>query len=409
MSLLLKPLSRLIFPVLLLLIAAYLLDSADLISEDYQQLLTILPYGLMAAVLGLAHFYNRARFFCSALLMTSAYWLIQSQLQTSLEEASSFYIYTSLSVLLPLGLLMVMLLPEKGLWNRQSLILFSVTPLLWGAAWLVQPSLTASQIEALQLLLAIKPSPNYMLSVIASFWFGLASLAGLSLLAQRNSEVEASLTGCMMFSYTTLAFFDQPMISSLMFSAAAISLVIGLLRSSFEMAYRDDLTGLLGRRALNEKLRGLGRHYSIAMLDIDHFKKFNDSYGHDVGDDVLKIVANHIAQVSGSGIPYRYGGEEFCIIFPGKKLKSCTSHLEAVREEIADYKIALRDKKTRPKISKEGANNRSRKAKPKTVSVTISIGIAQKSEQLNQVELVLKAADKALYQAKQKGRNCLAF
>lgn len=193
-----------------------------------------------------------------------------------------------------------------------------------------------------------------------------------------------------------------------MISAAGICLVIDVIRSSYSMAYRDDLTGLLGRRALNEKMRSLGKKYVIAMLDVDHFKKFNDTHGHDVGDDVLKMVAAQIAKVEGGGIPYRYGGEEFAVIFPRKELELCLPHLEAIRLGIEHYKIALRDKKNRPRDRQQGSQLRGKKPSPRLVSVTISIGVAERDAELNNPEGVIKAADKALYKSKQNGRNCVS-
>lgn len=86
------------------------------------------------------------------------------------------------------------------------------------------------------------------------------------------------------------------------------------------MAYQDELTSLPGRRALKEYLLKLGSEYTIAMFDIDHFKKFNDTHGHDVGDQVLRMVASKLATVSGRGKSFRYGGEEFTLVFSEKSL-----------------------------------------------------------------------------------------
>ena len=408
MPLTLKPLLRLILPLLVLALSFYALGKAALINSHYLALLGLLPYVVFALVLGLAHYFNRSRFFSAALLLSTAYWLIQGQLQTALAELYPLYFYTALSLLLPLGLLFLTILPERGLWNIHGLLPLSITPLLMIMAYTASQQYSDEQLLAFTNLFAIKPYGNYVLSIYASLGFLLSLLLGLMMLMIRNNEAEAVFCACIIFAFATLVGFDQPLISSILFSGCGMTLVIGLLRSSFEMAYRDDLTGLLGRRAFNEKLQGLGRQYAIAMVDVDHFKKFNDTYGHDVGDDVLKIVANHIAEVTGGGMSYRYGGEEFCVIFPGKNLKSCMPHLEAIREAIADYSITLRDKNTRPKNSKEGATQRGRKRKKNTVSVTISIGIAEKTEKLASSQQVLKAADKALYKAKQNGRNCLA-
>ena len=88
------------------------------------------------------------------------------------------------------------------------------------------------------------------------------------------------------------------------------------------MAFRDELTGLPGRRALNEKLQRMGRVYTLAMADVDHFKAFNDTHGRR-GDQVLRMVAAQLRRVSGGGHAYRYGGE-FTLVFPARpRRKAC--------------------------------------------------------------------------------------
>ncbi|MCG5499372.1 GGDEF domain-containing protein [Ectothiorhodospira lacustris] len=181
-------------------------------------------------------------------------------------------------------------------------------------------------------------------------------------------------------------------------------LAIAVVHESFQMAFRDDLTGLPGRRALNERMQRLGRRYAIAMTDVDHFKKFNDTHGHDLGDQVLRVVAARLRKVSGGGRAYRYGGEEFTIVFPGKTAEQCIPHLEAVREAIETYEIAIRDEASRPGSKQEGRARRGQ-GKQRTVSVTISMGVAERSPDRPDPESVIKAADQALYAAKQAGRN----
>ena len=169
---------------------------------------------------------------------------------------------------------------------------------------------------------------------------------------------------------------------------------------SYFLAYRDELTALPSRRALNQRALSLGRKYTLAMVDIDHFKKFNDTYGHDIGDQVLKLVASKLAQVKSSGRVFRYGGEEFTIIFAGKNTEQAKPALEAVRQAIEDYKIVVRQTQRKTKRARTG-----KKAEQvKTVSVTISIGLAAKTSKLS-FEQTLKLADQALYRAKKSGRN----
>lgn len=195
---------------------------------------------------------------------------------------------------------------------------------------------------------------------------------------------------------------------ALVTSFALIMLSMAVLQEAFQMAFRDDLTGLPGRRALNERLLRLGRNYAIAMSDVDKFKVFNDTYGHDLGDQVLKMVAAQLRRVGGGGKAYRYGGEEFTLIFPGKTAEQAKPHLEKLRIAIENYQVKIRDEATRPQADKIGKKKRANTGKD-WVSVTISMGIAERSASLASPEEVIKAADQALYKAKSAGRNQIAL
>ena len=193
--------------------------------------------------------------------------------------------------------------------------------------------------------------------------------------------------------------------TTLYYSAAGLIIIISVIETAYAMAFQDELTSLPARRALNTAMHGLGKRYAIAMLDIDFFKKFNDRYGHDVGDQVLCMVASHLNRVGGGGKPFRYGGEEFTILFPGKSREDAIPYLEKLREAIETAQFALRGK-NRPKKTPR----KLKKAEPqsKSVSVTISIGVADPVKGRTKPSSVLKAADQALYRAKKRGRNCIA-
>ncbi len=201
--------------------------------------------------------------------------------------------------------------------------------------------------------------------------------------------------------------FIQPHALQVMSSVVMLMIVVGVAHEAYQMAFRDELTGLPGRRALNERLQRLGRNYVIAMADVDHFKKFNDTHGHDVGDQVLRVVASQLRKVGGGGKVYRYGGEEFTLVFAGKDIEQCLPHLEAVRQAVERYQVQLRDRQQRPADDKLGRQRRAGTGASQ-VSVTVSIGVAQPGLEHRSVEAVLKAADKALYGAKSAGRNCVS-
>jgi len=152
------------------------------------------------------------------------------------------------------------------------------------------------------------------------------------------------------------------------------------------------------------------------MPDIDRFKKFNDIHGHDIGDQVLQMVAAKIARIGGGGKPFRYGGEEFTIVFPGKTPEQARQQLEALRAEIENYRMVVRrDQRSKQSQSatKSGRLGRAQQGTPnprqQTLSVTISIGYATRDPVLKHPEAVIKAADQALYRARKNGRNCISY
>jgi len=168
----------------------------------------------------------------------------------------------------------------------------------------------------------------------------------------------------------------------------------GLNRELTAIARRDPLTQLGNRRALDEDLQLLearvaryGHRYCMALLDVDQFKSFNDTYGHQAGDEILQTVAAQFkAQARGGDAVYRYGGEEFLCIFPEQTLTTGTLAVQRMRLGVEGLAIPHR-------------------GDPHGV-LTVSAGMAV-LDPLNprSVRQVLEDADQALYRAKQLGRN----
>jgi GGDEF domain-containing protein len=192
--------------------------------------------------------------------------------------------------------------------------------------------------------------------------------------------------------------------ASLSLSAAAAITLYAVLEISHGTAFVDQLTQLLGRRALDYRLAALGRTYTIAMVDIDHFKAVNDRHGHDVGDQALRFIAARLSHVRG-GRAYRYGGEEFAIVFPRMESAQAEPILNALREDIQKSVFCLRDH-DRPASKLKGARKRNRGGKDKKdIKLTVSIGVADSLGDVSGPEDVIVDADKALYKAKKGGRN----
>jgi hypothetical protein len=103
------------------------------------------------------------------------------------------------------------------------------------------------------------------------------------------------------------------------FFPAGLILVITTFAASFSIPSIDEPAALPGRGSLNEALLNLGKKCAIAMIDVNHFEKFNDTFGHKTGDQVLKMIASRLGEISGGAKTFRYGGEKFTAIYAGKK------------------------------------------------------------------------------------------
>ncbi|MEM1177444.1 MAG: GGDEF domain-containing protein [Acidobacteriota bacterium] len=188
-------------------------------------------------------------------------------------------------------------------------------------------------------------------------------------------------------------------------TAIALALAVALVENAFSLAFNDGLTGLPARRALEERLEQLGRHYSLAMLDLDQFKKLNDRHGHEVGDQVLRLVSSRLKKAPGGGRAFRYGGEEFTVVFAGQGADEAAIYLDALRQQIASRPFVVRSPARPARKPKDGAKAGGAKTIEKSLKVTVSIGVAERSDKAPTPDTVMKAADRALYKSKKAGRN----
>jgi diguanylate cyclase (GGDEF)-like protein len=160
-----------------------------------------------------------------------------------------------------------------------------------------------------------------------------------------------------------------------------------------EMALHDALTGLYNRKVLEEKLladielaQSRKEELSLLMLDLDHFKRINDTYGHLEGDNVIRWVADILKHsIRKRDYIARYGGEEFTIVLPETSLQQAEKLAESLRKNISEQDIATK--------------------KGNRLQVTVSIGVASLSGQIQSHQTLLQYADTALYVAKRDGRN----
>jgi len=324
----------------------------------------------------------------------------------------------AIGLLLPINFVLLSFQQEKGFTFSSiappSLLLF-VQSVIVAVLCRPEPSAAAQRV----LHHAVAPAPLPFATLLA---FAAAAVVLLIRFLLFRKPVEGGLLWALAASLLSLHFGGVGRIPASYFAAAAFILAGAIVETSYLLAYHDELTTLPSRRAFHDALLRLESPYSIAMVDIDHFKRCNDTYGHDTGDQVLRMVASRLARVSGGGQAYRCGGEEFAIVFPGKTTGDVMEHLEKLRGAIEASRLHLRGPDRRQETRGPDRRNQrghkrtqtghairqlSRAAAPAStqLSVTASIGVATSRGENPSAGEVIQAADKALYRAKAAGRN----
>jgi diguanylate cyclase (GGDEF)-like protein len=402
---LLRPLLALALPAALLAGALALAHRPAAIPASLDGLKTFGPWVALVVAAVLAAAFNRGRIVFAAAAIALAHYAYRAAIEPGPDAVAARAFYAGSCVLVPAALAALAWLEERGVANVHGAIrAAAIAAAAALVAWLARSDRAAPVDWAYAPLASLPwlpatPIPQLGLAAIA------VSLAAACAAAYvRRTPIESGLAWAIVAFALGAHAIRTPLAFPAFVAAAAALLLVAVLRDSHRMAFRDELTGLPGRRALDERLRATGRTYAVAMVDVDHFKKFNDTHGHDVGDQVLKLVASRLAGVGGGGIAFRYGGEEFTILFAGKDADEALPHLERLRADIAGYRMALRAP-DRPRRSRSGKRRRGAAGSTKNLSVTVSIGVAARTSRHDQPEAVIKAADKALYRAKRAGRN----
>lgn len=393
-------------PTAVLLGGALIVSAGPRLPASLAGLRTLGPYVslLLAAMISLG--FNRGRAFIAAASLLAAYAGYRYALSLQHATFSARAVYTALVVLVPFNVLLALLLRERGIRHHHNYrwLLLGLTEVVF-VAWVAAAGRSA-MLSGLAWhsvldfwLLRSPPTP-----LAGRLMFAAAFAAAVARAWRARSPLDVGLAGALAAFFIGAEFVSSPGVFSAFLTAGGIILLLAVVQESHRLAFRDELTGLPGRRAFEEHLSGLGPQYVIAVADVDHFKKFNDTHGHDVGDQVLRLVAARLGEVAGGGRAFRYGGEEFCVVFPELELDEARPHLEALRASVEHYAMAVRGA-DRPKDEEVGSKQRSAGHADKTLSVTVSIGAAQPGAKARTPHQVVKSADQALYRAKQAGRN----
>ncbi len=384
---------RSLLPAILLIATAYGWDHGFIPALATGEALTWAARSFLLASLLLAWRFRRGRFAAATLLLAA---IAEAPALGDSLAAASLPVFATL---LPLNLMVLAFIQDWRVTSIAGLLRFSFLGLQGLGVLAVGHGHLPRIAEGLeQTWTSALPTPA--IGQPALLAFGLAALVLMILLIRRRDSFEIGLLTTLLAAYLALGAATAPLLYS---AAGAAALVLTQVENAFSLAFEDGLTALPARRALEENLRHLGRSYVLAMIDIDHFKRLNDRHGHEVGDHVLRRVASRLAKVKGGGTAYRYGGEEFTVLFPRLSVKEAGPFLEDLRKSIADtpFVVRSRPRSGKKKRSPQKGTSTGRRA----LKVTVSIGAADRTAKRPQAEQVLKAADRALYRAKRAGRN----
>ena len=404
---LLRAISQLLLPGGLLLLAVVIAIRAGVMPSAAAFVWRDYPYFIFGAALVLSAIFNRSRLFFAVLIVAlsdrALFWLAPRMASAGIHRT----IFDAIAILLPLNLLALSFMRDRGIVSPRGRrrIAYITAQLAVVAVVMFIPSMQARASTLMNNDVVPKQYSEWShLSQPALLVFLLAGAVMLVYLLQRRRPVEHGLFWALVTAFIALNAGGAGHLSSAYFATGGLILGIAVLETSYTMAYRDELTQLPSRRALNEALLKVGDSYTVAMVDVDHFKQFNDTYGHETGDQVLQMIASRLADVSGGGKAFRYGGEEFAVIFPNRSMDEAFPNLEVLRKAIEKSLFTVRDRSDR-----RSPNGKKRKKQPKKrLTVTVSIGAASIQGQQIKSDAVLGAADKALYRAKNNGRNCTA-
>ena len=311
-------------------------------------------------------------------------------------------IFAASAFLLPLNFLAFSLVKEDAIGTIRGavrLLLFLLQPFV--VLWLCHP---AQHEIAIGLQTAYFPgwsthwTPIPQAALLVFIISGLMHIVRFALSRHPMDAGAAWALAAVFLAYHGVQFGWQP---TSFISTAGLILFLSLVQASYQQTYRDELTGVPGRLAYEEATAQLGRHFAIAVLAVDQLKAYAGTHGKPVVEQVLKLVAPRVQAACHSGRVFRVSGEELTLLFHHSALEALVE-LEHIRKSVESTSLWLRDTR---RVWEHTRSAISPSRKDQALPVTASIGVADTSSDGATLDVVIRAAYRALYEAKAGGGN----
>ncbi len=396
-----KSLFSFIIPGSLPLLITVIIMNLSIMDRVLQDSALIYPIIVIVAGLLVGLFFKRLWLMLVILVLVFAdRALLYFAADTAVTTEEGSLIYHAVSFLLPFNLCVFAFMKRKGNMTGQS-IWFLAGILLQGiavaflyqyrslgfGAFLGEPSIKWSILEGIPL------------SQMALFAFVIAFIYYFFLYFRTRGVIERAFCWALISIFYALGFSRIGPESSIYFSTAGLIFVISVIENIYVEGFQDELTDLPTGKNMLGVLSQLDRGYTVALLEVDHFERLKENHGRRVTKQVLRTIGKKLTTVTGGGKPFRYGGEMFAVVFPGKFLPDALPHMEELRQTIKAPGPILTDQKSprkKPKKIEILANK---------VQVTVSVGVAERKGLDMSPHQAIKEAEKALLIARNNGRD----
>ena len=317
-------------------------------------------------------------------------------------ESNGAIFFSAAAILVPLNLMAASLVKEHAIatWGGISrLVLVLFQPLV--VFWLVRPGQAGIAYVLQQPLTPIVSTGWTVIPQLALLaYFGAILLVGTRFIIGRNL-LDSGTLWTLITSFVAFQGVQYGWSPTSFFSTAGLIFFITFVQASHRQLYCDDLTGIPGKLAYDEAVVGLGKRYVLAIVGIDQLKQHGNQHGKSVSEQILRLLAQKIVAAAGSGRVYRLAGEELVILFSRKPATATLVDLGVVRKVVEETDLYL---SSRGRVW-EGGAALGQKSSDERLPVTVSIGLAAPEDIASSLDLVMKIAYRALYEAKGEGGN----
>ncbi|MFV2059380.1 MAG: GGDEF domain-containing protein [Gammaproteobacteria bacterium] len=395
-----------LFAITLILLTLQYSSLIPQLPEFVIYILQYLPYILLLLIIANSYTHKQSHELNIAISILIGYWLMRNLIwPTDTNETTATILYVLIGPIIAINFIIVFMTQEKGIHNKTGLHLllllaFELMILIWFVN--ITPDLLLKYLyypffgsEIFDL------TPMYQSTIIIN------AITFLILLINAIIKQKITITGYLgafIAIVLTQHYINTPITSVMFYTVASLILILTISLNSYRLSKIDLITELPSRRTFKSQLKKLNEHFCIALIDIDDFKIMTDEYGQDVCDQILRMIASRSRHLGRKGFPYRYGDQEFAIIFYDMQLHEANKYLATLCDSIANEPFLLRSKK-RPLFKPNyiaPVGRAERNTKYKSIPISVSVGIAEKKPHHQNSFDVLTTSREALNRAKEE-------